>query len=66
MQVGGSGCPQRASMNRLPFCEVFNFWSPYRMELKNFASLDALTGSLAVELDVDIAILRVLLDWMTR
>ena len=36
------------------------------MELKNFASLDALTGSLAVELDVDIGILRVLLDWMTR
>ncbi len=53
-QVGGSGCPQRASIKRTPFWKVFRVWSPYRIELKNLASLVATAGLLTVELDADI------------
>lgn len=48
-------------MKRTPFWKDLKLWSPYRMELKNLASLVALAGSLPVELDADIGKLEVLM-----
>lgn len=55
IQVGGSGCPQRASMKRIPFCAVFKVWPSFRIELRNLARLVARPGAPAAELDADIA-----------
>ena len=48
-------------MKRTPFWKDLRPWLPYRMELRNLASLVALAGSLTVELDADIGKLKVLL-----